>query len=73
MAAEARRPRPRQLLDRMRRDDPDTDTIDAADPAYYAELVRREQLDVDAQQVRTYFDFAGSARACSTSPAGCSA
>ena len=45
------------VLDRMRQDFPDAETIDASDLAYYAEAVRREQLDVDAQQVRTYFDF----------------
>ena len=31
--------------------------IDGADVSYYAELVRKEQLAVDAQQVRTYFPF----------------
>jgi thimet oligopeptidase len=46
------------LLDRYRRDVPDATTIDAADATYYEELVRQEQHDVDAQQVRTYFDFA---------------
>jgi thimet oligopeptidase len=45
------------VLDRMRQDYPDAETIDASDLAFYAEAVRREQLDVDAQQVRTYFDF----------------
>ena len=45
------------VLDRMRQDYPDAETIDASDLAFYAEAVRREQLDVDAQQVRAYFDF----------------
>jgi len=45
------------VLDRLRQDHPDAPTIDGADLAFYAEAVRREQLDVDAQQVRTYFDF----------------
>jgi thimet oligopeptidase len=45
------------LLERRRRDDPGADGLDAADTAYYAELVRREHFDVDAQQVRRYFDF----------------
>jgi thimet oligopeptidase len=46
------------LVERLRQDEPTADTIDAADTAYYAELVRREHFDVDAQQVRQYFDFA---------------
>ena len=46
------------LLDRLRRDDPAATSIDRADTSYYAELIRREQYDVDAQQVRAYFDFA---------------
>ncbi len=45
------------LLARLRRDDPGATAIDASASAYYAELVRREQYDVDAQQVRRYFDF----------------
>jgi len=31
--------------------------ISTADSLYYEELVRKEQLDVDSQLVRTYFDF----------------
>jgi Zn-dependent oligopeptidase len=46
------------LLARYRRDVPDADAIDVADASYYEELVRKEQHDVDAQRVRTYFDFA---------------
>ena len=45
------------LLDRMRHDRPDATDIDGADVAYYAELIRKEQLAVDAQRVRTYFPF----------------
>jgi thimet oligopeptidase len=45
------------LLERMRQDRPDATDIDGADMPYYAELVRKEQLAVDAQQVRTYFPF----------------
>ncbi len=45
------------LLDRLRQDRPDASDIDGADTFYYAELVRKEQLAVDAQQVRTYFPF----------------
>ncbi len=46
------------LLERYRRDVPDAETIDTADSVYYEELVRQERHDVDAQRVRTYFDFA---------------
>jgi thimet oligopeptidase len=46
------------LLERYRRDHPDADEIASYDAAYYTELVRQEQYDVDAQRVRTYFDFA---------------
>lgn len=45
------------LLDRLRQDRPDAVDIDGADTTYYAELVRKEQLAVDAQKVRTYFPF----------------
>ncbi|MEP6650402.1 MAG: M3 family metallopeptidase, partial [Lapillicoccus sp.] len=58
VAALASGERDRQIvLDRMRQDFPDAETIDASDLAFYAEAVAREQLAVDAQQVRTYFDF----------------
>ncbi len=45
------------LLARRRRDDPDATTLSRADSVYYEELVRREVYDVDAQEVRQYFDF----------------
>lgn len=45
------------VLERMRVDVPDAQTIDGSDLPFYAEAVRREQFDVDAQKVRTYFDF----------------
>ena len=45
------------LLERYRRDVPGAAAIDGADALYYEELVRQERHDVDAQQVRTYFDF----------------
>ena len=38
-------------------DHPDATAIDGVDYPYYEELVRKEQYDVDAQVVRTYFDF----------------
>ena len=50
------------LLDRLRADQPDADRVEASDTAYYTEVHRKEQLDVDAQLVRTYFD-AGRVRA----------
>ncbi len=46
------------LLDRLRQDRPSAQRVEAYDAAYYAEVHRRERLDVDAQLVRTYFDFA---------------
>ena len=45
------------LLARLQADDPAAVDIDRADTTYYAEVVRREQYDVDAQQVRCYLDF----------------
>jgi thimet oligopeptidase len=45
------------LLERYRRDVPGATAIDTADSLYYEELVRQERHDVDAQRVRTYFDF----------------
>ncbi|MCU1676181.1 MAG: Thimet oligopeptidase, partial [Frankiales bacterium] len=46
------------LMARLRQDVPDATAIDTADSLYNEELVRKEQHDVDAQRVRTYFDFA---------------
>jgi Zn-dependent oligopeptidase len=45
------------LLARLRQDRPDATTIDGVDFPYYEELVRKEQYEVDAQVVRTYFAF----------------
>jgi thimet oligopeptidase len=45
------------LLERLRQDRPDATDIDGADVSYYSELVRKEDLAVDAQRVRTYFPF----------------
>ncbi len=45
------------LFDRLRQDRPDAEHVESSDTAYYAEVHRREQLDVDAQQVRAYLDF----------------
>ena len=45
------------LLARLQQDHPEVETIDGRDGSFYAEVIRRENFDVDAQQVRTYFDF----------------
>lgn len=45
------------LLARRRRDDPTAAQLDRSEVGYYTELVRREQYDVDAREVRRYFDF----------------
>ncbi len=45
------------LLARKRLDDPAAEVVTTYDSRYYAELVRREQYDVDGQVVRTYFGF----------------
>ena len=45
------------VMERYRRDVPGAEAIDAADAPYYEELVRKEQHEVDSQQVRTYFAF----------------
>jgi thimet oligopeptidase len=46
------------LVERQHQDDPDATTLDPSQVWYYQELIRREQFEVDAQQVRQYFDFA---------------
>ncbi len=45
------------LLDRARADHPGLGGLTAVDKLYYSEVVRREQLDVDAQEVRRYLAF----------------
>jgi thimet oligopeptidase len=45
------------LLERLRQDRPDATGVDGVDKAFYSEVVRRERFDVDAQEVRRYFDF----------------
>ncbi|HEY3737750.1 MAG TPA: M3 family metallopeptidase [Jatrophihabitans sp.] len=45
------------LLERARLDRPDLTKLTSADTAYYGELIRRENFEVDAQQVRQYFAF----------------
>jgi thimet oligopeptidase len=45
------------LLTRVRQDRPEAEVLDPADSTHYLEIVRREQHDVDAQEVRRYFSF----------------
>jgi thimet oligopeptidase len=45
------------LLDRLRQDHPDAAGVDGVDKAFYSEVIRRERFDVDAREVRRYFDF----------------
>ncbi|HET7682788.1 MAG TPA: M3 family metallopeptidase [Marmoricola sp.] len=45
------------LLARLQQDHPEVATVDSTDKAFYSEVVRRENFDVDAQEVRPYFDF----------------
>jgi thimet oligopeptidase len=45
------------LLDRLRLDRPGASAVDSTDKAFYGEVIRRERFDVDAQEVREYFDF----------------
>jgi thimet oligopeptidase len=45
------------LTERLRQDHPDAEVLTRADSNYYAEVIRKERYDVDAQVVRTYFDF----------------
>lgn len=45
------------LLERLRRDIPDADVVTIADFWYLLGAIKREQYDVDAQLVRSYFPF----------------
>ena len=57
-AAEASALRDRdKLLDRIRQDRPEAEVLDAGDSTHYLEVLRREEHDVDAQEVRRYFGF----------------
>ncbi|WP_457100428.1 M3 family metallopeptidase [Microbacterium sp. P5_E9] len=46
-----------QLLDRLRQDAPDAAAVTIADFWYVLGAIKREQYDVDAQEVRAYFSF----------------
>jgi thimet oligopeptidase len=45
------------LLRRRQLEDPAASSLDMSDSEYYSELIRRESFNVDAQEVRRYFDF----------------
>jgi thimet oligopeptidase len=45
------------LLKRRQVDEPTATSLDSSNNMYYGQLVSREQFDVDAQEVRRYFDF----------------
>ncbi|MGZ8742619.1 MAG: M3 family metallopeptidase [Nocardioides sp.] len=45
------------VLERVQQDHPEVTTVNTIDRLFYAEVLRRENFDVDAQLVRTYFDF----------------
>src|SRR5699024_2865913 len=45
------------VLERLREDHPGARAVSLADKDYYAELVRKEWLGVDAGKVREYFSF----------------
>jgi thimet oligopeptidase len=46
------------LLERLQHDQPGASVVESWDRSYYGEVIRKERFDVDAQLVRTYFDFA---------------
>ncbi len=46
------------LLGRIQQDHPEVTEATTIDRLFYSEVLRRENFDVDAQEVRTYFDFA---------------
>jgi thimet oligopeptidase len=45
------------LLARVQQDHPEAASVDAVDRMFYTEVLRRENFDVDSQEVRAYFDF----------------
>ena len=45
------------LLERMRRDHPETNAITVADSRYYIETLKAERFGVDSHQVRRYLDY----------------
>lgn len=57
LSGDAARADVERMLVRAQQDDPALDEIIAGDTEYYSEIIRQEQYDVDAQQLRRYFDF----------------
>ncbi len=47
-----------RLLARLQVDHPEATGVDGRDRMFYTEVLRREDHDVDSQEVRSYFDFA---------------
>jgi len=45
------------MLARFRQDDPEATQVTSADNLYYDQVIRREDYDVDAQEVRQYFRY----------------
>ncbi|MGN6576486.1 MAG: M3 family metallopeptidase [Nocardioides sp.] len=45
------------VLRRVQQDHPEVSEVTTIDRMFYTEVLRRENFDVDAQEVRTYFDF----------------
>jgi thimet oligopeptidase len=45
------------LLGRLQQDHPELTVVDNVDKMFYSEVLRRERFEVDAQEVRQYFDF----------------
>jgi thimet oligopeptidase len=56
-SAAATRTEYRRVLDRLRRDDPDAEAVTIADFWYVLGAIKREEYDVDARVVRSYFPF----------------
>jgi len=46
------------LLRRLQRDHPQVTSVTAVDRSFYGEVLRRENFEVDAREVRRYFHFA---------------
>ena len=47
----------KEMLAAKQQDDPSAETIEAWDRLYYTEKIKSERFEVDAQEVRVYFDY----------------
>jgi thimet oligopeptidase len=45
------------LLRRLQQDHPEATSVGGVDKTFYTEVLRRENFEVDSQEVRSYFDF----------------